>query len=185
MPQSSPAIPRRPLVIAAAVSFFLLLAIAWIRGGVASTSYDTRDSQGRTMGFNDTFSAEHYGILLRNGSPGAAAAQMNSHDWALVAAHIVVLILITRAQPRHLKRLLWIQPVLFFWGVPALYWMPLELSGLLYFHGNTRESFVDIPYISIMSQGAWLWACIFMLWKLRAPRHGALTAAPRTRAAAA
>ncbi|HEX2747965.1 MAG TPA: hypothetical protein VHM91_08205 [Verrucomicrobiales bacterium] len=161
---------RRPLVLAVLVSFLVLLGSAWIRGGVGSTSYDTVDSQGRKMGFNDVFSAEHYGIILRNASWEAAIHQMEKYDCALAAAHGLILFLIFHLPSRHLKAVLWLQPVLFFWGVIGLYALPLEAADLLYFHSSDREGFIDIPYISILGQGAWLWACFFMLWKLRKQR---------------
>ena len=114
---------------------------------------------------------------MGNGSPGAALRELGVHGWILIAAHITVLIFVKGGRFRGLRIFLWFQPLLFFWGVPALYAMPMEVADLVWLHTNTRESFVDLPWVSIMSQGAWLWACIFMLWKLRRPRRAATAGA--------
>lgn len=58
---------RRPLYAAVILSFLTFFSFAWILGGIDATPNTTTDSKGRTMGFNDVFSAEHYGIILRNG----------------------------------------------------------------------------------------------------------------------
>jgi hypothetical protein len=52
--------------------FLVILSLGftvWVigyRGGVGATPYDTVDSMGRTMGFNDHFSHEHYRIIVGN-----------------------------------------------------------------------------------------------------------------------
>jgi hypothetical protein len=119
------------------------------------------------MGFNYVPSAEHYRIILHNANWWEAIAQMETHDWGLAAAQGLVLIVIFIKPPRLLKFILWLQPAFFYWGVIGLYGTPLAVIDLLCLHSMDREDFVDMPYISIVSQGAWLWACLFMLWKLR------------------
>ncbi|MFN0125270.1 MAG: hypothetical protein ACKV19_01125 [Verrucomicrobiales bacterium] len=166
----TPTFSRRPLVAAVVLSFIVLLAAAWLRGGVAATSYDTQDSQGRTMGFNDVFSGEHYGILLANANWREMVKQLEPHDWGLVAAHIVLLELLGTASARVIRVFIWPQAVLFWWGWFGFWLLPIGIADALWFHTSDREGFTDIPYISILSQGAWFWACAFILWKLR-PRR--------------
>lgn len=161
---------RRSFVVAILLSFAVLAASAWLRGGVGATPNDTVDSQGRTMGFNDVFSAEHYGILLKNAGWQHAVQQMSAHDWLLAAFHPLLLLLLFTAGRRLTKLFLWAQGAVFFWGWLGLYFAPIALADALFFHTNDREGFVDIPYISVISQGAWLWACFFILWKLRTTR---------------
>ena len=168
---------RRPLHAAVALSLLTLLAAAWIRGGVAATPYDTTDSKGRTMGFNDVFSEEHYAILLRNADWPHAVEQMNGdssewsmegvYNWSLVAVHGIFLVMLTKCSARTIRWFLFVQPVFFFLGWFGFWFLPIEIVELLWAHTNDRESFVDIPYIAIMSQGAWFLACAFIFWKLR------------------
>ena len=160
-------VARRPLVTAVLLSFTILLAAAWIRGGVASTAYDTRDSHGRTMGFNDVFSGEHYSILLGKANWPEAVKQLEPLDGLLIAAHVALLILLATASARTIRWFLWPQAVVFFWGWAGFWFLPIAIFDLVWAHTSDREGFVDIPYISILSQGAWFWACGFVLWKLR------------------
>lgn len=170
-------VARRPLVTAVLLSFTILLAAAWIRGGVASTGYDTRDSHGRTMGFNDVFSGEHYGILLRKANWPSALNQLGPHDGLLIAAHVALLILLATASVRTIRWFLWPQAAVFFWGWLGFWFLPLALFDLMWAHTSDREGFIDIPYISILSQGAWFWACGFVLWKVRRQGRTATTTA--------
>ena len=57
---------RRPLYAAGVLSLLVLSGAAGIRGGVAAMLYETTGPHGRIMGFNNTFSAEHRGMLLRS-----------------------------------------------------------------------------------------------------------------------
>jgi len=163
---------RRSLVIAVLLSFAVLAASAWLRGGVGATGYDVTDSQGRRMGFNDVFSAEHYSIIVKNAGWKHAVEQMRPHDWLLAAFHPVMILLICAAGPRLVKTFLYAQGAIFYWGWPGLCAAPLALADALILHTSDREGFVDIPYISLVSQGAWLWVCGFLVWKLRT---GAIT----------
>lgn len=160
-----------PLVVAVLMSLVVLAGSAWIRGGVAATSYEAVDSLGRPMGFNDVFSAEHYGTLLRNADVGHAFEQMNSgnalQNWVLVLAHGVLLWLIATGTRRAVRLFLMVQPVIFYWGWVGFWFMPIELADLFWIRSNDREGFVDIPYIAIMSQGAWFWVCGLVWWQVR------------------
>jgi hypothetical protein len=56
------------LCLVGVVSASLLVSIATLvlDVGLRDTPYETKDSVGRTMGFNDPLSREHYGIIIRN-----------------------------------------------------------------------------------------------------------------------
>jgi hypothetical protein len=162
---------RRPLLIAVLVSLAVLFAAAWLRGGIGATPYETVDSHGQKMGFNYVPSAEHYGIILKNAGLSQAIEQMEPHDWLLAAMHVVfVLLLLLKTGPHLLKPFLWAQGAIFYWGWAGLLGTPLWMADVLFLHTSDREGFVDIPYISVVGQGAWMWACFFMLWKLRKRR---------------
>jgi hypothetical protein len=171
---------RRPLFVAVILSFLTFWVFAWIRGGVAATPYTATDSLGRTMGFNDVFSAEHYGIILRNADVRHTLQVLTEDDmriqhWALIAAHLAMLALLAKAGARTIRWFLCVQPVFFFWGWFGFWVLPIAVYDLLWGHTSDREGFVDIPYVAIMSQGAWFLACGFIFWKLR-PRRRAVTA---------
>lgn len=166
-----PALAMWPLVVAVLLSVVVLAGSAWLRGGVAATSYDEVDSLGRPMGFNDVFSAEHYGTLLRNADVAHALEQMNSGNvlqhWGLLGAHGVLLWLIVTGTRRAVRWFLVVQPVIFYWGWVGFWFLPIELADLFWIHSNDREGFVDIPYIAIMSQGMWFWVCALVWWQVR------------------
>lgn len=165
----TPDLSRRPLVAAVILSFLVLLAAAWIRGGVSATSWNTQDSQGRTMGFNDVFSGEHYQIILSQANWRDMVKQLEPHDWGLVAAHIILLMLLGTASARVIRLFIWPQAALFWWGWFGFWMLPIAIADVLWLHTSDREGFIDIPYISILGQGAWFWACAFILWRLRQP----------------
>ena len=166
---------RRPLYTAVIFSFLTFFTFARILGGIDATPDTTTDSQGRTMGFNDVFSAEHYAIILRNGDLYHALRHLFKDDlwiqhWSLIVAHIVLLVLLAEAEARTIRRFLYVQPVLFFWGWFGFWVLPLGVYDLLWGHTSDGETFSDLPYVAIMSQGAWFLACGFIFFKLR-PRR--------------
>ena len=165
---------RRAVVWAVLLSLAVFAGSAWLRGGIGATAYETTDSAGRTMGFNDVFSAEHYGIILRNASLRAAWEQLGEDSpWAplwhllLLLAHGVLLWMLRRSGARPIRLFLVVQPVLFFLGLLGLIVVPMSLADLLWFRASTRESFIDIPYIAVMSEGVWLTVCAFAWFRLR------------------
>ena len=169
---------RGPLYVAVVLSLLIMWGAAWLQGGIAATPYDTTDSQGRPMGFNDVFSDEHHRILLGNANGHEALKQLNGGSnegwnaeatwhWSLVTAHLVLLALLAKAQVRTIRWFLCVQPLLFFWGWIGCWVVPIVIVDLLWGRASDREAYVDIPYIAIMSQGAWFLACGFIFWKLR------------------
>jgi len=166
---------REAVVRAVLLSLAVFAGSAWLRGGIGATPYETTDSAGRTMGFNDVFSAEHYGIILRNASLRAAWEQLGDDaPWAplwhllLLLAHGVLLWMLRRCGARAIRCFLVVQPVFFFLGLLGLIVVPMSLADLLWLRAADRESYIDIPYIAVMSEGMWLWVCAFAwfrLWK--------------------
>lgn len=166
---------RRSLLVAVLLSLCVLGWAAWLRGGVGATAYDTQDSAGRTMGFNDVFSGEHYLILLKNADVANAVEQMGHglegwHNWGLVAAHAVLAWLLFSASARVVRWFLLLQPLIFFFGWMGFWYLPIAVADVVWMHTSDREGFVDISYIAILGQGAWFWACAFVFWKLHRER---------------
>lgn len=170
---------RRAVLWAVLLSLAVFAGSAWLRGGIGATPYDATDSAGRTMGFNDVFSAEHYGIILRNASLGAAWEQLGEDPpWLplwhllLLLAHGLLLWMLRRCGARAIRLFLALQPVLFFPGLLGLIVVPMSVADLLWFRQSDREGFIDIPWIAVMSEGMWLWVCVFAWFRLRKERAG-------------
>lgn len=142
-------------MIAASASIWIVCFA--FRIGLSGTPYDTMDSAGRTMGFNDRFSAEHYSIALLNFQILRSFELENLYDWALFTMHVAAAILLHRFSRKPL-------PLLFFFAF-QLALFPLSIVFLLYqpFYtyeiitlSATRESFIDVPFMLVMTQPPWL-----------------------------
>lgn len=166
--------PRGALIVIILLSVLPLFVTAWFLGGLNAIGFSAMDSQGRTMGFNDPLSMEHYGMIWRAGSVERASGCFSWYEWGLlgVQAGVAAAVLCGHWQSRWFKGLLWVQPVIFFWGLIGLYALPLlimDWMGLLRVVGgpaSDREGFTDVPLLEIIGQGAWLWACALMAWRI-------------------
>lgn len=172
MSHSIPANPNRHQIsftVAILLSVLPLFLAAWFLGGLESTSFDATDSQGRRLGFNDVLSEEHYGMIWAKGTAQLAKSELKGWSMLLLLQQAIFLgaVLAGQARSKPFTWLLWLQPAFFFWGLVGLYIMPICLLDWLNpFTGNDREAYVDVPFVEIMGQGAWLWACGYMGWKL-------------------
>lgn len=128
--------------------------------GIDVTPWETKDSQGRTMGFNDRFSPEHYRIALGNFHPAALFKWQYSYEWLLLAAQGVALWCLW-SEPRSARRATrWfflVQPAVFFIGTISLVFLmpPNLLADVLSFRAD-RETFIDIPFLELMAQAPWV-----------------------------
>lgn len=82
---------RRLFLCIVLLSFSLLFFVTMIvlRCGLGATPYETADSSGRRMGFNDHLSLEHYIIMARNFRPWQFLEQENVYAWVLLAMHLL------------------------------------------------------------------------------------------------
>ena len=151
------------LIVLVVLSLVFTFVVIGFRGGVAATPYDTMDSAGRTMGFNDHFSYEHYRIIVGNMNLG----QMGTHEWLLVAAHLVMIVLL-----RLVRRKWWIifsyalaQVLCFPWGVLGFVALPAYVLGCVT-QSNDRESIVDMPFIKMEAGAVWLAVASFIGWRM-------------------
>jgi len=151
----------------------LLLAIV-LRIGIGATSYDTTDSQGRPMGFNDPLTIEHYIIMIRNFDANALFRSEHAYEWLALAMHALggtLLFYSARLGVRTVRWFFALQPLLFpmaFFGALA---SPFMILGL-FTKGIDRESFVDIPFIWVMAHPVWGTSSILILFLLRGPGLG-------------
>ena len=146
---------------------FVLFAIAVVlRVGIGATPYETKDSLGRTMGFNDPLFAEHYTIMISNFHLGALLAWEYLYEWFLLFAHVAGAILLLRPTlpPRVLRWYFGVQTLLFPFGIlvifGALVQGVLALSklnfGFLKLPVMDREGFVDVPFIWCVAHPIWI-----------------------------
>ncbi len=140
--------------------FVFALAVVALDAGVTATPWETADSQGRTMQFNDQFSAEHYRIALGNIRPWQILQPRYFYDWILLAMMGVAAWRLGSEERCRTRATRWFcfgQSALFFvgWlGIAFLAW-PTTVTGLFRCE-LTREDFVDVPFTWMMSQPPWV-----------------------------
>jgi len=136
--------------------------------GIGQTPYDTKDSLGRPMGFNDRLSPEHYQIILNNVSWPAFFDFGHAYDWLLLAMQITGLSILLRRTP--LVRIeFWFfacQPILFPFAVLGIPMLPMLVSSAL--RGRLdREGIIDIPFVWCTAHPIWVLTSITVALLLR------------------
>jgi hypothetical protein len=126
---------------------------------VGATPWETRDSQGRGMGFNDRFSAEHYRIAFGNLRPWHFFKPVYAYEWlecGMIAWGIRLLGRSSGIRPR-VWRFFLLQSAVFLFGWPGwvFFLWPLEVVALLRLELD-RESFVDLPFTWLAAQPPWV-----------------------------
>jgi hypothetical protein len=173
-------------------TFLVFASAVALRVGIGATPYDTTDSLGRPMGFNDPLHAEHYVIMLRNFSPTEFLKLEYGYEWVLFGAQVVgagILLVSPRVSSRVCRWFFLAQVAVFPFGILALPFVPLLVAG--FFTGRMdREGFVDIPFILAITQPVWVVSSLILVFGLRGPGLGlsrvwsALTQAVRAGASA-
>lgn len=165
---------NRRLGVLVLASFVLCAIFIILRVGLGATVYGTTDSAGRTMGFNDLLSAEHYGIMVRNFSFAALLRPEAAYEWVLLTMHLVGAGLLLFGNHVSLRLTRWffaLQALLFPFGVPALLILPLIVMGIV--TGDMdREGFIDIPFIICTAHPVWLLASFSVTILMRGPGLG-------------
>lgn len=137
--------------------------------GLDGTPYETTDSLGRPMGFNDRFYVEHYLIILGNFAPWKFFEREHFYSWLLATAHIVgacLLLKSGRISTRSVRWFFTVQPFVFFLGVPAVAIVPMFVYGMIR-KGMDREGFVDIPFAIMVAQPIWVLTSTYIAIALR------------------
>jgi len=139
-------------------SFALCVLIILADVGIANTPYETTDSAGRSMGFNDPLSLEHYRILLSNFRFGTLLAPAYAYTWFLLAMHGVGVWLLFRVERVKLLRIrvfFALQGVLFPIGWLGFAALPFTIRSML--NGTfDREGIIDIPFIAVTAHPLWI-----------------------------
>lgn len=130
------------LVLAA---FAFTLVCLLLSAGLSNTPYETQDSAGRRIGFNDPISAEHLGILIRNvrlhtlRTPEALYLELQLAITAFVGWQLAG---IHTGTWRRLRGFLLAQAIVFPFGVIGWYRMPYFVRRLA--AGTLdREDFIE------------------------------------------
>ncbi len=137
-----------------AVCCLVIVAVA----GIESTPYSTTDSAGRSMGFNDRLSPEHYWIMFSSFRVQALLDRDYLYSWFLLAMHACGAWLIVRQGdfgPRRIRRFFALQGLLFPLGWLGLIMLPSTIrsicSGTL-----EREDIIDVPFIALTAGPFWI-----------------------------
>jgi hypothetical protein len=159
---------RFGLVALVLLSLGFSLSVIAFRAGLDATPYETTDSAGREMGFNDPFSWEHYGIIFQNCSPSRTLAYMGQYEWLLVVCHaLATMLLLWRPDKTGTFAFFLAQPLIFPWGLPGQIVLFASLWGLLSGTGShDREWFIDIPYIPMVAHSFWLLTVAVITWRI-------------------
>ena len=142
---------------------FVVLMVAWmLRAGIGATSYETLDSAGRTLGFNDPISAEHYRIIFGNVTPSVMLRNGAEFGIPCAILHGVAAWLLLSPQRRHRRSTRWffaVNAVLFWFGWPSWFAILTGYVGRISSFRMDREDVIDIPFV-------WMWGSAF--WVLAA-----------------
>jgi hypothetical protein len=125
--------------------------------------YDTVDSMGRMIGFNDPFRAEHYGIMASNIGIEGLLAYENDYSGILLAAHVVGFIVILLCGRKAWSWTRWyfaIQGFIFPLGWIGLLFFPSNVSAIV--SGSLdREDVIDLPFTTMNTNPVWfITACV-------------------------
>lgn len=148
---------RKVLMGFTLASLCFAIAILVFLGGLQATPWETTDSMGRAMGFNDPFHVEHYGIIWGNASVSRTLGQIGPYEVFFLLTHGLAMALICSRLPR----IAWlgffsIQPLLFHWGFLGLFVAAEFLSVVIGGRLMDREGYTDVPFFWFMGHGAWL-----------------------------
>ena len=138
------------LAFAIILSSFLVCGFIHILEiGLENTPYETRDSSGRSMGFNDPFSLEHYEIMARHFEWKDLVVADNWYSWILLFSHAIGFVVIAKVGTGTAVWTRWYfagQWFVFPLGLVALPFFPSIIHSIL---GGTldREGVIDPPLL--------------------------------------
>ena len=160
------------------LSFGLCSLIAAFVTGLWNTPFSTTDSLGRTMGFNDNLSFQHYAIALSNFSFSKFSSIDFLYTWVLLTAHVIGLgMLATKRDRKEIQTKLYfrIQLFLFPVGWIGMFVLPM-LAAETANQSLDREGVIDIPFIALTAQPFWLICSVLVLvainWSEKENRFG-------------
>jgi len=126
--------------------------------GLRATPYDTVDTAGNSMGFNDPFTAQHYRIIWQNASFSNTLNSMGLYEWGLIAVHAIGILLLARRRP--IRSFFIVQVLIFPLGFLGFIILFYQAKGYVTASPLDREFFVDIPYVKCTAHAIWLLAAL-------------------------
>ena len=171
-------------VVLVLVSLVITVLVVALDVGMSNTPWETVDSAGHAMGFNDRLSAEHYRIALSNFRFSTLWTPPYVYSDLLILAQAVVLVGLLRTPGSvglGLRWFLGLQGLLFPLGWLALFLLPRQIRDIL--DGvETREGFIDVPFVVVTAQPVWVAVsgslCIWGWIQARGRRLAAKAGAP-------
>ena len=167
---------NRRFVFVVLGSFLFFAGLLVLRVGLDATPYETVDSAGRTMGFNDPLGREHYLIMVQNFAPLRLFSVDYWYEWLLVLMQGIgawLLLSPRRSGTRGTRWFFALQLRIFPFGllcIPLLF--PMAIGLFTPSMTMDRESFVDVPFLIITAQPVWVLASIWMVIGLTGPGLG-------------
>ena len=171
-----------PVVLVVASLVVTLLVVA-LDVGMTNTPWETVDSAGHAMGFNDRLSAEHYRIALSNFRFSTLGTLPCAYSDLLILAQALALVGLLRTPGSVGPGLRWflgLQGLLFPLGWLTLVSLPSQIRNIL---GGveTREGFIDVPFVVVTAQPVWVVVsgglCLWSLLRGRRGRRSVVAAA--------
>ena len=170
--------PRTHPVALALVLISLIATLGFIAldAGMSQTPWDTTDSAGHAMGFNDRLSLEHYRIAFAHFRVQTLLSPDYAYSLLLLAAQGVALVGIGRSGGWESLRFRWflgLQGLVFPAGLLSLA-LAIPLGVILQMLRGTfdREGFIDMPFVAVTAQPIWvLVSAILCFWGWRRSRR--------------
>ena len=141
-------------------NFALYVAATMLEAGYYNTPYETKDSKGNPLGFNDTITMELYGIMFLNADWNSFCKRIGVYSGLYVLTQFVGLIAVVTTKEMNEAKAKWrmyyffLQPVLFPAGWLGLLLLPVFLLGA---DGETITDGIPLGWIF---QPVWFAICI-------------------------
>ena len=163
-------------VLLVLVSLLITVLVVALDAGMKNTPWETVDSAGHSMGFNDRLSGEHYRIAVSNFRFSTLGTWPYAYSDLLILAQVVALVALFRdrgSEARGLRWFLGLQGLLFPLGWVALGFLPNQVLNILR-GAETREGFIDVPFVVVTAQPVWVMVSgglclrgVFLAWRRR------------------
>ncbi len=169
---------NRYLALLVLVSFLFFIAAFVMRIGIGATPFETTDSAGRPMGFNDPLSLEHHWIIVQHFRPSALLNPERAYEWLLLAMQAAgawLLLSKSRVSVRLTRWFFAAQAAIFPLGLIFCWAPPFVLASYFMIGSSDRESHTDYPFVLSMAVGAhsaWVLSSLIILFALRGPGLG-------------
>ena len=177
--------PRIHPVALALVLISLISTLGFIAldAGMTQTPWDTTDSAGHAMGFNDPLSLEHFRIALAHFRVQTLLSPRYAYSLLLLAAQGVALVGIGRSGGWESLRFRWflgLQGLVFPAGLLSLALaIPLGVVSQMLRGTFDREGFIDMPFVAVTAQPIWvLVSAILCFWGWRRSRRCRRSSSP-------